>query len=74
MARLLIQSLATGKFLVPGEDGQPEWVTSLRVVGCGVFPELDRAVQLIEDWCESDDMPQVVDLDRLGTSNDYPAI
>lgn len=71
MPRLIIQSLATGRFLVPGEDGQPEWQTSLKTSGAGVFEEVERAMQLVEDWCDSDDRPQVIDLDRLGTENDY---
>lgn len=71
MARLVIQSLATGKFLCPDEDGQPDWFVSLKTAGCGVFTEFERAAQLIEDWCDSEDQPQLIDLDRLGTPNDY---
>lgn len=71
--RLLIQSLATGRFLAPSlDDGQPEWVASLREAGGGVVDDMDAAVQLVEDHCDPEDRPQVVDLDRLGTLNDYP--
>lgn len=70
MSRYLVQSLATGAFLVPGDDGEPVWARSLKTSGCGVFPELDRALQLVEDWCDSDDKPQIIDLDILGTIND----
>lgn len=71
--RLLIQSLATRRFLAPSpEDGQPCWVDSLRAAGAGVVDDMERALQLIEDHCDFDDEPCVIDLDRLGTANDYP--
>lgn len=70
--RLLIQSMSTGRYLVPDpRDGQPTWVTSLRQAGGGVLDEYERAAQLIEDHCDFDDAPVVVDLDRLGTEHDY---
>jgi hypothetical protein len=72
MARLLVQSLTTGRFLCPSlDDGQPEWVVSLREAGGGVVADVDAAYQLVQDWCEPDDCPSLVDLDRLGTFNDY---
>jgi hypothetical protein len=72
MARLLIQSKATGRFLAPSpEDGQPQWVLSLREVGAGVLQDMDQVAQLVEDHCDHDDFPQVIDLDRVGTVNDY---
>ncbi|MBV5292546.1 MAG: hypothetical protein JZU58_09345 [Curvibacter lanceolatus] len=71
--RLLVQSLATGRFLAPSlDDGQPEWVASLREAGGGVVGDMDAAFQLVEDHCDPEDRPQVIDLDRLGTANDYP--
>lgn len=71
--RLLIQSLATGRFLCPSiEDGQPVWVASLREAGGGVVRDVESAHQLVQDNCEFDDQPVMVDLDRLGTINDYP--
>lgn len=70
--RLLVQSLATGRFLVPSpDDGQPIWVASLREAGGGVVGDPESAQQLIQDWCDFDDKPTVIDLDRLGTANDY---
>jgi hypothetical protein len=70
--RLLVQSLATGRFLVPSlEDGQPVWVVSLREAGGGVVDDPEAAQQLIQDWCDFDDKPIAIDLDRLGTANDY---
>lgn len=73
MARFLIQSLVTGAFLVPDlEDGQPVWVAGLREAGGGVVSDADTAWQLVRDHCEPEDMPCLVDLDRLGTANDYP--
>lgn len=70
--RLLIQSQSTGRFLVPSlEDGQPGWVASLKEAGGGVVFDVDAAHQLVQDWCEPEDMPQLVDLDRLGTEADY---
>ena len=71
--RLLVQSLATGRFLCPSaEDGQPTWVASLREAGGGVVTELDSAHQLLQDCCDFEDQPVLIDLDRLGTANDYP--
>lgn len=72
MPRLLIQSMATGRFLCPSlEDGQPEWVSSLREAGGGVVRDVDAIVQLLSDNTEPDDEAIVIDLDRLGTANDY---
>lgn len=71
--RLLVQSLATGRFLCPSlEDGQPSWVASLREAGGGVVFDVEAAVQLLADCCDSEDMAVLVDLDRLGSANDYP--
>ena len=70
--RLLIQSQSTGRFLAPSlEDGQPEWVSSLKEAGGGVVFDLEAAHQLMQDWCDLEDLPQLIDLDRLGTANDY---
>lgn len=70
--RLLVQSMSTGRFLAPSmTDGQPEWVTSLREAGGGVVFDLEAAHQLVVDCCESEDMPILIDLDRLGTEADY---
>ena len=70
--RLLVQSKTTGRFLCPSkEDGQPEWVSSLREAGGGVVDDIERAHQLVTDWCDFDDQPVLIDLDRLGTLNDY---
>ena len=70
--RLLIQSQSTGRFLAPSlEDGQPGWVASLKEAGGGVVRDVESAHQLVQDWCEPEDLPQLVDLDRLGTEADY---
>lgn len=70
--RLLVQSLTTGKFLCPCLDGgEPIWVTSLQKAGGGVVDDLETAIQLAQDNCDFDDLPCLVDLDRLGTVNDY---
>ena len=70
--RLLIQSQSTGRFLAPSlDDGQPEWVSSLKEAGGGVVFDLEAAHQLMQDWCDLEDNPQLIDLDRLGTANDY---
>jgi hypothetical protein len=72
MARLLIQSLSTGRFLCPDmEGGEPGWVISLREAGGGVVPDVETAHQLVQDNCCPDDLPALVDLDRLGTPADY---
>lgn len=70
--RLIVQSLATGRFLCPSlEDGSPEWVASLREAGGGVVPDPEMAVQLVVDNTDPEDRAVVVDLDRLGTFEDY---
>lgn len=70
--RLLIQSQSTGRFLAPSlDDGQPEWVASLKEAGGGVVFDLEAAHQLMQDWCDLEDLPQLIDLDRLGTAQDY---
>lgn len=75
MARFLIQSKATGRFLCPDLDGgEPVWVSSLREAGGGVITDIEAVHQLVEDNCDSDDQPMLIDLDRLGTENDYPII
>ena len=72
MPRYVIQSMTNGKFLVLGEDGEPEWVRSLREAGAGVFSDVSSAAQLIQDNCDFEyDQPSVVDLDKLGTAVDY---
>jgi hypothetical protein len=65
MARYVVQSLATGKFLAPGDDGQPEWVVSLRDGLAGMVGDTDHAWQLVRDWCEPEDLPQLVNLDEV---------
>lgn len=70
MARLIVQSLATGRFLAPGRDGQPDWCMSLRDASGGVVSDKERAEQLLSDWTELEDMPVVVDLEIIGTDKD----
>lgn len=72
MPRYLIQSTVTGKFLCPDlNGGEPVWVAGLREAGGGVFPDVEMASQLIDDNTDFDDCAVVIDLDRLGTINDY---
>lgn len=71
--RFLIQSRASGKFLCPDlNGGEPVWVLDLREAGGGVFTDLSDAAQFVIDNGLFDDEPFVVDLDRLGTIDDYP--
>lgn len=70
--RYLVQSVETGRFLVPSlTDGQPEWVRSLRDAGGGVITDEDEALSMGIEYAEVGEEVQLVDLDRLGTSNDY---
>lgn len=69
--RLLVQSQSTGRYLVPDDLGTPVWVISLREAGGGVVFDPETAQQLIDDHCDFDDQPSIVDIDRLGTPNDY---
>lgn len=72
--RLLIQSLNSGRFLAPSADGgEPVWVASLREAGGGVVETVDEAAQLFQDCCDWEDQAIVIDLDRLGTVDDYLA-
>ncbi|MDO9195871.1 hypothetical protein [Rhodoferax sp.] len=73
--RLLIQSLSTRKFLCPSLDGgEPVWVNSLKEAGGGVVSDMETATQLVVDNCDFEDEPILIDLDRLGTANDYPVL
>jgi len=73
MSRFLIQSLVTGRFLAASLDGgEPVWVRSLRDAGGGVVGDAEFIGQLLADNVEPDDQAVVIDLDRLGTVNDYP--
>ena len=47
------------------------WVSLLQQAGGGVTDDMERIAQLVGDYCEPVDFPQVIDLDRLGTANDY---
>ena len=70
--RFVVQSLETGRFLCPSMlDGSPEWVRSLREAGGGVIGDYDEAVSMAVEWAENGEEVTVVDLDRLGTANDY---
>lgn len=69
--RLIVQSLATGRFLAPSmSDGEPEWVRSLAEAGGGIVDDAQRANQLVRDWADLDDEPVIVNLDVLGTADD----
>lgn len=69
--RLIVQSLATGRFLAPSQDdGQPDWVRSLAQAGGGVVDDAERAAQLVHDYADLDDEAVIVDLDVLGTADD----
>lgn len=70
--RLLVQSLDTGRFLVAGgAGGDVEWVHSLREAGGGVVGDAETAHELAAEWAEQGERCTVVDLDRLGTADDY---
>lgn len=72
MPRLLIQSRTTGRFLVPSPaDNQPIWIRDLKKAGTGVVDDMENCIQMIEEYADFDDFCQVIDLDRLGTPNDY---
>ena len=71
--RLIAQSLTSGKFLCPSlDDGQPVWVVGLREAGGGVMADFESLAQTVLDHCDSDELVVFIDLDRLGTANDYP--
>lgn len=72
MPRLLIQSTATGRFLVPSCEfpHSPEWVASLKDAGPGILSDYEAAHYLIEEYAEVDEFCSIVDLDIFGTIND----
>lgn len=75
MPRYLVQSKTTGRFLCPSlEGGSVEWVSDLKASGGGVIADLDECIEMINEYSDFDDQCQVIDLDRLGTVNDYPVI
>lgn len=70
--RLIVQSVTTGAFLCPSQDGgEPVWIRDMKKVGGGVVTDWDQAMQLAMDHADLEERPQIVDLDRLGTLNDY---
>ena len=72
MPRYVIQSASSGRFLTACPiGGEPMWVSLLNQAGGGVTDDPERIAQLVADYCEPDDFPQVVDLDKLGTADDY---
>lgn len=72
MARYVIQSAASGRFLTADpRGGEPCWVSLLQQAGGGVTDDPERIAQLVADCCDPEDFAQVVDLDRLGTPDDY---
>ena len=72
MPRYIVQSIDTGRFLAPCPDGcEPVWVRSLKAAGGGVTTDFETAQQLFSDNAEDEHSAQIIDLDRLGTSDDY---
>lgn len=72
MPRYVIQSGTSGRFLTACPDGgEPMWVSLLAQAGGGVTDDMERIAQLVADYCEPEDFAQVIDLDKLGTSEDY---
>lgn len=70
--RYLIQSVETGKYLCPSLiDGSPEWVSRLISAGGGVILDYEEAVRMAAEYSEIGEKCDIVDLDRLGTRNDY---
>ena len=61
--RLVIQSQEHGMFIAPMGDGSVEWVTSLELAG--VIPDLEMALQMVEDHCDLEDRAKVLDLDAI---------
>ena len=62
--RLIVQSLARGAFLIPGQFG-PEWEVNLGLAGGGIVPDEDHASRLIYEHCDWDDKPVIINLDLV---------
>lgn len=72
MPRYVIQSATSGRFLAADPDGgEPCWVQLLQQAGGGVTEDAERVAQLLADCTDPEDFALVVDLDRLGTADDY---
>lgn len=70
--KFIVQSLDTGRFLCPSlEDGTPIWVSDLKIAGGGVVRDHESALAMAIEYAELGEKVQVIDLDRLGTINDY---
>lgn len=65
MCRLIVQSLATGCFLVPGGHTEVTWERALSESGGGIVCDLAFAEQLMRDHCDLDDEATIVDLDAV---------
>lgn len=59
----VIQSIETGQFLAPDEDGQPQWVVLLR--DAGVLDDVENCSQIIDDHLEPWEQVHIVDLCQL---------
>jgi hypothetical protein len=53
------------------ENQEARWERSLAKIGIGCLPDYDYTVQLLADYTVPDDLPMVIDLDRIGTDFDY---
>lgn len=65
MCHLIVQSLATGCFLVPGCHTEVTWERALSESGGGIVPDMELAEQLMRDHCDLDDEAVIVDLDSV---------
>lgn len=70
MPRYLVQSVDTGRFLVPTDHG-PDWVARLDHACGGVIADWDEAGAMAVEYAEIGEAVIVVDLDRLGTAEGY---
>lgn len=64
MARFLVQSLDTGRFLVPGEFG-PEWCVSLEEARAGFVDDYEEAAAMAVEWAEVGERCSIVSIDHL---------
>ncbi len=65
MCRLIVQSLATGCFLVPGGHTEVTWERALSEAGGGIVSDVEHAAQLMHDHCDLDDEAVIVDLNAV---------
>lgn len=65
MGRYLIQNVTLGAFLVPDEFNQPRWERNLKQCVNGILSDYENALSMVTEYCDLDDLIQIVDIDEI---------